>query len=391
MKIGIAAPISVNAFWKYLDLSEEEKLLGMGAPSVDNLVNGLLEKGHSVAVYTLDMRVDQLKILKGDRLTIYLGHYRPVGRHRSLSFFSKERKQIKEFIRKDQPDIVNAHWTYEYAWAAIDSGYYHLISFNDHAGEILKFRKDYYRFLRFLMDALVRRKGQNFNVNSPYLQQKLGQLGKALPVIANPIEENLILDRAKKVNGKGVVKLISILNGWSVRKNGDTAIAAFALLRRKWGAKVELHMFGDGFGPHEGGEQWAKSNNWTQGIYFHGEVPHQKLMNQLDDFDILIHPSREESFGNVLIEAMARGLPVIGGENSGAVPYVLNYGKNGILVDINSKKAIAGAVEKLITDADLYTNFSNDGLAYVRNFSKSKIADQYLELYRNILLESKFN
>ena len=40
-------------------------------------------------------------------------------------------------------------------------------------------------------------------------------------------------------------------------------------------------------------------------------------MEELKKFDILIHPSYEESFGNVLIEAMARGLLVIGGKEYG--------------------------------------------------------------------------
>lgn len=122
------------------------------------------------------------------------------------------------------------------------------------------------------------------------------------------------------------------------------------------------------------------------GVFFHGQLPYEQLMNQLRNYDLLLHPSLEESFGMTLIEAMAQGLPVIAGKYSGAVPWVLNYGKNGILVDVASTKEIADALRMLTHDEDLYRQLSSDGIQYVwNNFSEDIIAREHLELYRRVL------
>jgi L-malate glycosyltransferase len=388
MKIGIAGPMAVSSLKNYLNEVQPEHLkLGVlgSATAVQTLAIGLLEAGHTLSVYTLSSKLGEPVILKGDRLTIYVGNMRSNRRTRALDLYNREAKQIKKFILQDKPDIVNAHWSYEYAEGTLRAKVPHLITFRDAAWEILRFNPDIYRALRWLQDFLVRWRGKNYSVNSSYLQQKLSFFRKNIPIIPNPINQSFILDSGKSIS-KDKITLISILNFFSPRKNAQSALLAFKELRKKYGDKIEYHFYGANFEANGKAQKWAEANNCHEGVLFNGKIDHNELMAKMPSFDIVIHPALEESFGNTLLEGMASGVPVIAGESAGAVPWVLNYGKNGLLVDVKSPTAIFEAVEKLINDQTLYDNLSHSGIDYVRqNFSIGVVTQMYVNLYQQIL------
>ena len=51
-----------------------------------------------------------------------------------------------------------------------------------------------------------------------------------------------------------------------------------------------------------------------------------------------------------MLEAIAQGLPVVGGRRSGAVPWVLGDGKAGVLTDVRSAPSLAAAISGLLDD-----------------------------------------
>ena len=390
MKIGIASPVSVRSLRKYLTSPSHYLDLGLGGTSVNNLIRGLLENGQSISVYTLDPRVKDTITLNGKDLTIYIGHYRQKGWARALDGFHFESTQIRDFILSDKPDIVNAHWSYEYAMGALRTKVPHLITLRDYAWEILRFFgffKQPYWVARYLLDFAVKRKGRHFNVNSVYMQEKLSSFRPGLPIIANPISEEFIQDTGRPHPGHKF-RIVSILNGWSERKNGSTALKAFQLARGKYSNNVAYDIYGPGYGENQVAAQWSAQHNCDNGVSFLGEVSHDELMSSMHNYDILLHPAREESFGNTLIEGLAFGIPVIGGKKSGAVPWVLNYGENGILVDVESEQEIFEGLDKLILGKEIYEKLSRSGLQYVKNrFSSKKIALQYIKLYKKVLMK----
>ena len=118
-----------------------------------------------------------------------------------------------------------------------------------------------------------------------------------------------------------------------------------------------------------------------------GAADRTRLINLLDSSDTLFHPSLEESFGNVLIEGLARGLHVIGGIYSGAVPYVLENGRLGSLCNIKDIHKIA---EQII---DAYNNKKNNRLKaieiseYVKKiYSANQIALNMTDFYKNCII-----
>lgn len=86
---------------------------------------------------------------------------------------------------------------------------------------------------------------------------------------------------------------------------------------------------------------------------------HDSLSALLDEMSCLIHPSVEETFGNILLEAMSRCVPCISGKDAEAVPDVLGQGKNSIICDIMDAGAIYEAMLQMNND-DVYERIQRD-------------------------------
>jgi glycosyltransferase involved in cell wall biosynthesis len=80
----------------------------------------------------------------------------------------------------------------------------------------------------------------------------------------------------------------------------------------------------------------------------------------LSAMDIFVLPSHEESFGILLTEAMAMGLPVAASNNAG-VPDIVTDNETGILVPPKNERALASALKKLILSSELRTSLGKAG------------------------------
>jgi len=387
MIVGIAGPIELDSFIPLLDRLPSRLPKGLGGSNVNNLIHGLLNLNNSVIVYTLDPQVVSPISLTGPNLKIYIGKYRTPARKRMFDFFAGEAEQLNDFILKDPPDIVHAQWSYEFALGALQSKVPHLITLHDAPLKILALKKDLYRFIRLLIHFRVIKNGKHFTAVSPYLSKQC-LMPPIDRIIGNPILTMYIKSQPRSIRSNKV-KIVSCLNGWSQLKNPIPSLLAFKTLQKKYQDRIEYHLYGIDYESKGPAEQWTRDAGILNGICFHGQVPHKELMQRLPNYDILLHPSLEESFGNTLVEAMAAGVPVIAGKESGAVPWILEQGKSGKLVDVRSPHEIVQGIETLLQNPAIYQNFSERGLFNVRlRFNHLHIAQQYIDYYREILKQT---
>ncbi|QNH61108.1 glycosyltransferase family 4 protein [Hymenobacter sediminicola] len=385
MKVGLATPIDIEVLCPHLDLpAGTVPPQGLGGSATTPLVQGLLAAGHTVSVYTLGRNIPEPVVLRGPRLTVYVGNFRARARQYCPDMFEAEATIIRQFIDLDQPDIVHAHWGYEFARGALASGFPHLITLHDNPWNVLRYQPDLYRVVRLLLKLWVLRRGQHFTAVSPYLAQALESASRKLTVVPNAVLP--APGGVKAFPDKKVRRIVSILTGWSELKNAATALQAFRQVREQLGPDLEYWLYGPDYGPGEAAQQWAEAQGLAAGVQFGGLLPHEELLHCLPTFDVLLHPSREESFGLTLVEAMQAGLPVVGGSHSGAVPWVLEGGRCGLLADINSPTAIAAALLTLFTQPARYEELSARGVDRVANhFSQSAVTAAYERLYQQVL------
>lgn len=114
-----------------------------------------------------------------------------------------------------------------------------------------------------------------------------------------------------------------------------------------------------------------------------GNTPYP--LDEYDQADILLHFRLNEGFGLVLIEAQARGLPVVA-FRAGAIPEVVEHERSGVLVEPEDIGAMADAVAFMAEQPAHYARLSEGALHAAAPFvDLSRLARDYLSLFNALL------
>jgi glycosyltransferase involved in cell wall biosynthesis len=106
--------------------------------------------------------------------------------------------------------------------------------------------------------------------------------------------------------------------------------------------------------------------------------------------DIVVLPSHREGFPRVLVEAAAMKKPIITTNTRGCKEAV-EEGRNGLLVPVNNSIELADAIEKLIKDKQLRTEFgTNSRRKAEQEFDENNLVEKIIRVY-NKLLKQKFH
>jgi len=114
---------------------------------------------------------------------------------------------------------------------------------------------------------------------------------------------------------------------------------------------------------------------------FRGDVP-----SVLADMDLIVHASTTgEPFGQIIIEGMAAGKPVIA-TNGGGVPEIVEDGKTGILVPMGDVQAMVEAIRRVLADPPLAEDMGARGRERVRDhFTIERKARKVEAVYQSML------
>ena len=404
MRVLISAPSHRSFIYKFLDKIDIGQLpVGKsGANFISILIEELLKLNHQVVALTTTVARENDYVTKSFSEENFKWIVVPSRPHsirmngnklgRILDGFKYETKQMSNIIKDEKPDIVHAHWSYEFSAAALCSGYPFLTTVHDNPYQVLRYIPNIYRFGRLIMSEFILRKVKYTSTVSPYMQPYLLKRCSNVRIIPNPVRIKYSLEKVNSFITKrsiklGSPKIIMINNGWDKRKNVKTALRSFKIFRDKIPG-AELHLFGEGYGPDGPAEEKSRILNNDQ-VFFHGCVSNQKLLSEIEDAHVLLHSSLEESFGVVLIEVMSLGIPVIGGVKSGAVPWVVAQEK--CLVDVSNFKLIAEKLISMISDVKTYIDISKKSFKNVSNrFESSIIIEKYLDYYKEVMVKSYY-
>ena len=115
---------------------------------------------------------------------------------------------------------------------------------------------------------------------------------------------------------------------------------------------------------------------------FVGSLPQDQLPTYYSASDIVVVPSRYESFGLVAVEAMASGTPVIA-SRVGGLAYTIEDGVTGLLVERGDVAALATAIDGLLSDDEGREEMYERCVATASRFSWSSVVDQIEHVYRS--------
>lgn len=171
-------------------------------------------------------------------------------------------------------------------------------------------------------------------------------------------------------------RTIMFLGRHEPRKGLDVMLAAMADLPRD----VTLWVGSDG--PDT--ERLKVRHAGDPRIVWLGRLSDEEKRARLRAADIFCAPSLHgESFGVVLLEAMAAEAAIVAADLSG-YRLVARGDRDGILVPPGDTEALAAALRRVLTDGALRSRLVESGRARAQEFSMSELADRYLELYESL-------
>jgi glycosyltransferase involved in cell wall biosynthesis len=191
----------------------------------------------------------------------------------------------------------------------------------------------------------------------------------------HPSKRSDLLRSKLGIEGKTVFLYVGRV---SFEKDLDILIESYNRIKEKYGSKVVLMITGDG--PY-----LQKLRELLPGdTVFTGFKTGNELAELYASADIFVCPSSTETFGNVILEAMASGLPVIGAD-AGGVKEIITHGKNGLKFAARNREELIFCMCELMENIGLRKRLSQGGISHAASQSWEMIIGGLLRIYEEVL------
>jgi phosphatidylinositol alpha 1,6-mannosyltransferase len=183
--------------------------------------------------------------------------------------------------------------------------------------------------------------------------------------------------RVRQELAPGAETIILYVGRIAAEKGIDLLLRAFARIRAGAGTRLALVLVGDGpLRP-------ALQRRREPGVRFLGYRSGPALSAAFASADIFAFPSDTETFGNVVLEGMASGLPVIGVDRGG-VRDLVQPDRTGLLVPAGDPERFADALHQMAVDPWLRARMGAAGRRDAVRRSWADVLDSVLSTYQRV-------
>ncbi len=166
------------------------------------------------------------------------------------------------------------------------------------------------------------------------------------------------------------------------RKGLRYLLTAYSKLKWDW---PELRLIVVGGGNPDAESYRIMSERNLQDVIFTGRVSDEMRARYFKSAHVYCSPATgNESFGIVLLEAMAAGTPVVATDIRGYAS-VVNHGHDGFLVPPKDEDALAQAIQALIKDPELRARLSENGARTADTFRWERVASRVMDYYNEFV------
>jgi len=265
----------------------------------------------------------------------------------AVSIFFAYRRIVKQF----RPDLILGFHAYPYGFAnVLLARLFKLpVMVGCRGSDINFFAKT---FLRRNIIRWTLKKANHVLSVSQALKNRIRELGVAsdkVAVIGNGIDEKLFFPQAKQnarqtVGLEGDDPVCVCVARLSSEKGVDVLIQAMAQVQH---SRVRLVLVGSGI-DEASLKSLAGRLNLADRITFAGERPNHEVPTWLNAADLMILPSRNEGYPNVVAETLACGVPVVA-SRVGGVPEIITSDELGLLVEPDNPGRLAEAIDQALS------------------------------------------
>jgi N-acetyl-alpha-D-glucosaminyl L-malate synthase BshA len=341
---------------------------------IHTLSKKLVEDGHEVFVITYPHK--EIKDIDGIHVIGTKGLNIPGVR--GLMFKKNAKKALENLLEKEDIDIIHGHYLYPAGAAAVEVGKKHNIKtyVTAHGSDMFELYKNQ-QFMRSTIRNVLKGADGVFAVSNALRHEIVatGVVGIAdktklswnsVDIDKFSTKENDLLKNEFGLEDKPIVLFVGNL---IKRKNVDS------LLEAKKVAKSDYYLVIVGDGPLFKKLNKKVDEDNIRDVIFTGS--RDDVEDIIPGCDVLVLPSFSESFGLVLIEALACGKPVIGSD-VGGISEIINDDV-GLLVNPKKVSSIAKAIDKIINDDSLRLALSMNARNRARDFSEVDIPYEELK------------
>lgn len=361
--------------------------LGGSGVIATELGKKLAKKGHDIHFITssVPFRLDML-LPNVFFHEVEMSHY-PVFQYPPYDLVLANK--MAEVIDEEQLDILHVHYAVPHAICAILAK---AIAKRDvkivttlHGTDITVLGID--NGLRKMIIHAIEESDVVTAVSQSLVQQTREMLDVASPidVVYNFVDEEVyqptdVRDIRQQFGIKEDEKVLVHISNFRKVKRVQDVVQVFSYVQEKVPAK--LMLIGDG-PEYSDILRDVQQRGLEDKVLFLGKQNNVAAL--LNMADIMLLPSEKESFGLVLLEAMACGVPCIG-TDVGGIPEVIQHGKNGFISQLGDVERMGAFGLDLLTDEKLWQRFSDASLRYAsENFHSDQIVAQYEAIYEEVL------
>lgn len=290
-----------------------------------------------------------------------------------------------------RPDIVHAHGTEEAnALAALRTGLPYVLTLQGCFFIINRKIPASFLSRQWIVERLERKTIPRFRhviTKSCYIRDEVCREfpeveTHLIPNTYDSALENIDIDRERE-------RAIAFIGTIDSRKGFDLLVEALFKLHLSGQELPHLHVFGSGAhpAPWEVAQLQAARACLGARLVLHGQIPQFEMAKIVARCRALVAPSREEMFGNQIIEALLLGTHVIVTDGTAMAENVRRFG-NGTIVPQEDPAALASAITQVLNTKSEAPHCPNESRALIRSsMSPEVVARAHAELYRQILVE----
>ena len=335
---------------------------------IHTLSKKLVEEGHEVFVITYPHK--EIRDIDGIHVIGTKGINLPG--IRGLMFKNNAKKELEDLIKKEDIDIIHGHYLFPAGAAAVEVGNKHNIKtyVTAHGSDMFELYKSK-PFMRPTIKKVLKNADGIFAVSKALRQEIIATgvsgIAEKTKLSWNSVDISKFSlkddDSFKKEFGLFDKPIVLFVGNLIKRKNVG------ALLEAKKIAKSDYYLVIVGDGPLSKKLRKKVEDENIPDVIFTGS--RTDVENIIPNCDFLVLPSFSESFGLVLIEALACGKPVIGSD-VGGISEIINEDV-GLLVNPNDISLISNSIDRLVDDEELRAKLSANARNRAKDFSQVTI------------------
>jgi glycosyltransferase involved in cell wall biosynthesis len=292
-------------------------------------------------------------------------------------------RKLHRLLRELKPDLVHFQG---YTYFATHYGSPNVLTIHGIAENDARWEKN--GLLRYCLhkinETLARRRVKNLILISKYVEEFLPKKNDINKIWAI---ENPIADSYFDVNWDYQAGRILFCAKLTRRKNPLGMVRAFALIAERY-PDAQLRFAGnEKRQPDYVAEckRFTKASNLQDRVHFLGNLSVDSVQDELSKANCLVLPSFQETAPLAIEEAMAVGVPVVTSGICG-MPYMVEDGETGFLIDPHNTEDIAESVCKILSDDNLAMSMSQRAQKAARErFRASVVCEKTLLVYKEIL------